>query len=133
MSKTIAPREQTIHRRPLFGRLTQFLNPFILTHAGSHHSTFAVLHHRGRRSGRTYATPTSARPITDGFVIPLTFGNGADWFQLLLFPEVILNSAFQTLLMPKAEYPYILPRSETEGEADFLHASSEDVLVALLS
>jgi len=37
------------------------------------------------------------------------------------------------LFMLKAECPYIPPRSETEGEADFLHASSEDVLVRLLS
>ena len=35
--------------------------------------------------------------------------------------------------MLKAECPYIPPRSEIEGEADFLHASSEDVLVGLLS
>jgi deazaflavin-dependent oxidoreductase (nitroreductase family) len=68
-------------RRSLFGRLTHLLNPFILTRAGTRLSTFAVLHHRGRRSGRTYATPTSARPTTDGFVIPLTFGKEADWFQ----------------------------------------------------
>ena len=35
--------------------------------------------------------------------------------------------------MLKAGCPYIPPRSETEGEADVLHASSEDVLVRLLS
>src|SRR5258708_19047468 len=81
MSKTIVTREQTTRRLPLAGRLTRLLNPFILTRAGSRHSTFAVLHHRGRRSGRAYATPTSARPTTDGFVIPLTLGKGADWFQ----------------------------------------------------
>ena len=81
MSKTIAPRAQTMRRRRLAGQLTHLLNPFILTRAGSRLSTFAVLHHRGRRSGRAYATPTSARPTTDGFVIPLTLGKGADWFQ----------------------------------------------------
>ncbi len=35
--------------------------------------------------------------------------------------------------MLKAECLYIPPRSETEGEVDVLHASSEDVLVRLLS
>jgi deazaflavin-dependent oxidoreductase (nitroreductase family) len=81
MSKTIVTREQATRRRPLFGWLTRLLNPLILTRAGSRLSAFAVIHHRGRRSGRTYATPVSARPAADGFVIPLTFGKGADWFQ----------------------------------------------------
>jgi deazaflavin-dependent oxidoreductase (nitroreductase family) len=40
-----------------------------------------VIHHRGRRSGRPYATPTSARPTADGFVVPLTFGPQADWYR----------------------------------------------------
>lgn len=79
MSKT-RRTAQTTHRRPLRW-LTHLLNPLILTRAGGRHSTFAVLHHRGRRSGHVYSTPTSARPAPDGFVIPLTFGTGADWFQ----------------------------------------------------
>ena len=41
----------------------------------------AVIYHRGRRSGRSYATPLAARPMTDGFVIPITFGEQADWFR----------------------------------------------------
>jgi hypothetical protein len=41
----------------------------------------AVIHHQGRRSGRQYATPTSARPTRDGFVVPMTFGEGADWVR----------------------------------------------------
>ncbi len=81
MSKTMVSRKQVLHRRPLFGRLTHLLNPFILTRAGGRPSTFAVIHHRGRRSGHSYATPVSARQTADGFVIPLTFGEGADWFQ----------------------------------------------------
>ena len=35
--------------------------------------------------------------------------------------------------MLKAECPSIPPRFEAQGEADVLHASSEDVLVRLLS
>ncbi|HKD74462.1 MAG TPA: hypothetical protein VKB76_03165, partial [Ktedonobacterales bacterium] len=41
----------------------------------------AVIHHQGRRSGRAYATPTSARPTSDGFFVPMTFGEGADWVR----------------------------------------------------
>ena len=42
---------------------------------------FAVMHHQGRRSGRPYSTPLAARKTADGFVIPLTFGQQADWFR----------------------------------------------------
>jgi hypothetical protein len=65
--------------RPLRARLlkplVRVLNPLILTVAGRRHMALAaVVHHRGRRSGRAYATPVGAGPTTDGFVIPLTFG-----------------------------------------------------------
>jgi deazaflavin-dependent oxidoreductase (nitroreductase family) len=81
MSKSIVSREQATRHRALFGRLTHLLNPFILTRAGNRLSSFAVIHHRGRSSGRAYTTPVSARQAADGFVIPLTFGKRADWFQ----------------------------------------------------
>ncbi len=58
------------------------LNPLILLLAGSRRlPMFAVIYHRGRRSGRSYTTPLGARPTADGFVIPLTFGERADWFR----------------------------------------------------
>src|SRR5260370_40168207 len=54
---------------------TRLLNPLILSLSGSRRlPMFAVIHHRGRRSGRSYSTPLGARPTIDGFVIPLTFG-----------------------------------------------------------
>jgi deazaflavin-dependent oxidoreductase (nitroreductase family) len=61
---------------------TRLLNPLILSLAGSRRMPmFAVIHHRGRRSGRSYSTPLGARPTADGFIIPLTFGKQADWFR----------------------------------------------------
>ncbi|HKV83089.1 MAG TPA: hypothetical protein VJN88_00940 [Ktedonobacterales bacterium] len=42
---------------------------------------FAVIQHRGRRSGRLFTTPVAARKTTEGFVVPMTFGEGADWFR----------------------------------------------------
>ena len=61
---------------------TRLLNPLILSLAGSRLlPVFAVIHHRGRRSGRSYSTPLGARPTADGFIIPLTFGKQADWFR----------------------------------------------------
>ena len=58
------------------------LNPFIVSIAGSRHMPLlGIIHHRGRRSGRSYRTPLVARPTKDGFVLPLTFGEKADWFR----------------------------------------------------
>jgi deazaflavin-dependent oxidoreductase (nitroreductase family) len=40
---------------------------------------FSVLHHRGRSSGRVYATPISAMPRGEFFWLGLTFGEEAAW------------------------------------------------------
>lgn len=73
-----------IHRaaRGFFHVGSRLLNPLTVKLAGSRAlPMLAVIEHRGRRSGRAYATPAGARPTSDGFVIPLTFGEGADWFR----------------------------------------------------
>jgi deazaflavin-dependent oxidoreductase (nitroreductase family) len=40
---------------------------------------WAVVRHRGRRSGKLYSTPIAIRPTPDGFVLPLPWGEGTDW------------------------------------------------------
>jgi deazaflavin-dependent oxidoreductase (nitroreductase family) len=66
--------------RSVFGPLTGLLNPVILKLAGRRHVRFAAqIQHTGRRSGRSYVTPASARLAGDTFFIPLTFGNSSDW------------------------------------------------------
>lgn len=44
---------------------------------------WAVVRHRGRRSGRLYSTPIAVRPTPDGFVLPLPWGEGTDWCRNL--------------------------------------------------
>ncbi len=66
--------------RAVFGPLTRVLNPVIVKLAGRRHVRFAAqIHHTGRRSGRRYITPASARLAGDTFFIPLTFGSTSDW------------------------------------------------------
>ena len=44
-----------------------------------------VVHHLGRKTGRSYATPLGVRPATgDGFVMPLTFSEASQWYQNIL-------------------------------------------------
>ena len=79
------PRTASIINRAMHALLrlgTRHLNPFMLSLARSGRVPMvAVIHHRGRRSGRAYTTPLAARKTPDGFVIPLTFGKQANWFQ----------------------------------------------------
>jgi deazaflavin-dependent oxidoreductase (nitroreductase family) len=60
--------------------MTKMLNPLIVKLAGRRHFGMAAqIRHVGRRSGRTYTTPVSARRSGDIVVIALTFGNQSDW------------------------------------------------------
>jgi len=43
-----------------------------------------ILHHRGRSSGRAYATPLGMRRLGDRFVMPRTFGENAAWYRNVL-------------------------------------------------
>lgn len=59
-------------------------NPAVLSFAGHPSSPYVVVHHVGRRSGQIYATPVSARPTPEGFVIPLYYGSNVDWCRNVL-------------------------------------------------
>jgi deazaflavin-dependent oxidoreductase (nitroreductase family) len=44
-----------------------------------------IVHHRGRKTGRAYATPLGVRPAPGGgFVVPLTFSEASQWYQNIL-------------------------------------------------
>lgn len=49
--------------------------------AGRRHFYASVIRHRGRSSGRTYATPVVAERVGDGFVVPLPYGTEVDWLR----------------------------------------------------
>lgn len=65
--------------------VARFVNPVVLLVAGRRWMpVVGVLRHRGRRSGRVYASPLGMRPSTHGFVIPLTFSESAAWYRNLV-------------------------------------------------
>jgi deazaflavin-dependent oxidoreductase (nitroreductase family) len=75
--------------KPRFGgvlwRGVRVLNPIMLPLAGKRwNPIFAVAEHRGRKSGRQYATPVAARRVDDGFVIALAFGAQVEWHRNLV-------------------------------------------------
>jgi deazaflavin-dependent oxidoreductase (nitroreductase family) len=77
--------EERLTRGALFvricmGPMTRVFNPLIRRVAGrSHMKMAAQIHHRGRRSGKEYVTPASARLADEVFWVPLTFGTSSDW------------------------------------------------------
>jgi deazaflavin-dependent oxidoreductase (nitroreductase family) len=73
------------HRRPMLRSVTRVLNPIVKALAGRWgFPLFVVVRHHGRKSGRVFETPVTVRMTAGGFVVPLTFGQGADWCQNLL-------------------------------------------------
>jgi deazaflavin-dependent oxidoreductase (nitroreductase family) len=71
---------------------------------------YGVITHRGRRSGKVYRTPVVVRPTSDGFVVPMPWGERTDWYRnvrtagectirwkgrdySLVDPEVIIDAA----------------------------------------
>jgi len=78
----IEPVRPALLVRVVIRPMTRLFNPVILKRAGRKgFQTAAQVRHTGRRSGRPYVTPASARLTGDVIVIPLTFGNQSDWVR----------------------------------------------------
>jgi deazaflavin-dependent oxidoreductase (nitroreductase family) len=74
---------------PRFGgilwKLARLTSPLTMPLAGKRwNPVFAVVEHRGRKSGRHYATPIAVRRTARGFVIALAFGAQVDWHRNLV-------------------------------------------------
>lgn len=67
---------------PLPQRLARFnrvATNRIIGHVAGFLPGFAVVVHRGRRSGKEYRTPVNAFRTSDGYRIALTYGPDSDW------------------------------------------------------
>lgn len=60
------------------------VNRHQLRTAGRPGARAALIRHTGRTSGRPYATPVTATPTGDGFLIALPYGTRADWVRNVL-------------------------------------------------
>jgi deazaflavin-dependent oxidoreductase (nitroreductase family) len=52
--------------------------------AGTDATQTSVIHHVGRKSGRTYETPVDTIAAATGFLIALPYGTRADWVRNVL-------------------------------------------------
>jgi deazaflavin-dependent oxidoreductase (nitroreductase family) len=65
--------------------LAGLLNPLVVPLAGRRWMPIVgVLHHRGRRSGKLYHLPLGMRRFRDGYLVPRTFGDHAQWHRNLV-------------------------------------------------
>ena len=74
-------REQSYDQRAFNKR---YLNPLMMKIAGRGAFPQAIIHHVGRKSGRTYTTPIAVAPIEHGFVVALPYGTDVDWCRNIL-------------------------------------------------
>src|SRR2546430_747602 len=89
MARTFVAQSTGKPERPLAGRIfglfTPILNRLVTRIAGKRHvPLYVLLRHRGRRSGREYATPVVGLRVPGGFAIPMAFGEGADWYRNII-------------------------------------------------
>lgn len=86
---TATARSENPVAGPRFGgllwRAARFTSPVAMPLAGKRwNPIFAVVEHRGRRTGRSFATPVAARRVAGGFIISLAFGAQVDWYRNLV-------------------------------------------------
>jgi deazaflavin-dependent oxidoreductase (nitroreductase family) len=94
--------------------LGRAMRPLAIKSAGGPGASASVVHHIGRTSGRSYATPVGAVPIDDGFVIALPYGDSADWLKN------VLASGSATIVHDGSTYdvdrPGVVPLSAVEDQ-----------------
>ena len=82
MSTTTTTTGSAPAAKGLIHAATRVFNPLAMLFAGTRlMPLYGVLEHRGRRSGKVYRTPVVVRAVDDGFIVPMPWGLGTDWYR----------------------------------------------------
>lgn len=81
---TLAVRSRNPRALRLVKRLHKLTNPLVVRFSGRPGGDLATVHHIGRRSGTSYATPVIAHRSGHDVVIPLPYGTEVDWLRNLM-------------------------------------------------
>jgi len=73
-----------LNRSAAYRRARTAFNRVMFHWAGRKGSAFALLHHKGRSSGRWHTTPVALLPLRSAKGIPATYGTDADWCRNIL-------------------------------------------------
>jgi deazaflavin-dependent oxidoreductase (nitroreductase family) len=76
-------RDLMLRRGPFKRFLTRY-NGMTRKVSGTQRSSWGLLTHVGRRSGRTYQTSLGVLVFGDGFLLPLGYGTQTDWYRNLM-------------------------------------------------
>jgi deazaflavin-dependent oxidoreductase (nitroreductase family) len=90
--------------RPLIWLGKHAFNPIQMRTAGTPGAYAGIIRHRGRVSGRAYATPVGVIAIDDGFLITLPYGTQASWLRNVLAAreaELVTEGATYTVDQPE--------------------------------
>lgn len=86
-------------RKSWFALLKHTLNRLTTRMARASIGPFSLIRHIGRRSGIIYETPLIIRPVSNGFVIELTYGPNVDWHKN------VVAAGGGTVIWHGSEYP----------------------------
>lgn len=86
VGSAVAPGRPTpATHRSLSWKLIHSTNGLMAHFAGTRvFPLWGIIEHRGRKSGRAFATPVVTRRVADGFLIPMPFGPETDWTRNVL-------------------------------------------------
>jgi deazaflavin-dependent oxidoreductase (nitroreductase family) len=76
-------RDRMLKIGPLKKAMTRY-NDMTRHISGTERSSWGLLTHVGRRSGRTYQTSLGTCAYGDGFLLPLGYGPHTDWYRNLI-------------------------------------------------
>jgi deazaflavin-dependent oxidoreductase (nitroreductase family) len=76
-------RDRMLRIGPVKKAMTRY-NDMTRHISGTERSSWGLLTHVGRRSGRTYQTSLGTCSYGDGFLLPLGYGPHTDWYRNLL-------------------------------------------------
>jgi deazaflavin-dependent oxidoreductase (nitroreductase family) len=96
---------------------------------------WAVVIHRGRKSGREYRTPLVAFRSGDRLLVSVLYGSESDWVRNLLAAEggeIVRLGRTYRLLEPRLETVAAARRGAPRGLAGFITRLGDHVLVARL-
>lgn len=101
---------------------TRLFNRFTLTFAGTRiFPLYGVLEHRGRRSGKIFRTPVVVNRISDGFIVPMPWGQATDWFRNLT------AAGEGTIRWKGRDYPVVQPEVIDVADAKPYFSATQQV------
>ena len=84
LPRIVRRNRDVLFKRCWFKKFLTTYNGMTRKISGTERSSWGLLTHVGRRSGRVYQTSLGTNPYGDGFLLPLGYGPQTDWYRNLM-------------------------------------------------